>query len=94
MTQDYEMIGQASAELEAIAQQYQGWGPSVFPPTSADTVEPMTEEMTDRTDYSFRDRRANMQLMRSGSMAGHVEPPMAGIEIQPERPVKDVGTTR
>jgi hypothetical protein len=83
MTQDYQMIGQASAELEAVAAQHEGWGPTVSQPVQHDTPQSMAGEATDSSDYSFWDRRANMQLMRDGNMASHMETPMAAVDVRP-----------
>lgn len=82
MTQDYQMIGQAAPELQAVAEQHQGWGDTPSQPTVHDTAEPMTTEITDSSDYSFWDRRANTQ-MQSGNMASHNETPMAAVAGTP-----------
>lgn len=90
MSQDYQSIGRPSSELEAVAARHQGWGPTASQPAAGDIPEPMTIEITDRSDYSFRDRRANLQLFQrnphagGSSMAGYVEPPMASVQVHPD----------
>lgn len=85
MTQDYEMLGKASDELEAVVAERQGW-------EDQPRVEPLGVEMSDGKDYSFWDRRANRQALGLNTlpgndatfpMAGHEEPPMAGQDAQP-----------
>jgi hypothetical protein len=86
MSQDYESIGQASPDVERISAQRDGWQGAVN--------EPMTQEYTDASDFSFRDSRANMQTMGDTdgnhyvgpppmTMAGHHEPPMAAVHPVP-----------
>lgn len=84
MSQDYQSIGQASPELDAVAAQHQGWGPTPSQPTTHDTPEGLGQEITDQSDFSFYDRRANMQLIRGGNMAAHLETPMAAKDVRPD----------
>lgn len=97
--QDYQSIGQASPELDAVAQQHQGWAPTVSQPTAHDTPEPLADELTDASDFSFWDRRANTQLLgldpagrslsptgpgrQIANMAGYMEPPIAAATVTP-----------
>lgn len=77
MSQDFQQIGQVSPALDAVATQRQGWQGS--PP------EPPATEMTDAADYSFRDRRANLQALGRtiSNMAAYSEPSMAATTVTP-----------
>ncbi|HZU13893.1 MAG TPA: hypothetical protein VFB58_13710 [Chloroflexota bacterium] len=76
MSQEFQSIGSCSPELEQIAAQRQGW--------SSDTPEPPIEEQTSR-DYSFRDDRANDQLLHRivPNIAGYDQTPAAAIPVTP-----------
>jgi hypothetical protein len=77
MAQDYQSVGQLSAEAEAISQEHTGW--------NDDVVTPLGQQQTEH-DYSFRSDRANHQLygLNGGEpIAAHTEPPMAGRQVQP-----------
>ncbi len=77
MTQDFQSIGKASDELEAVAHEQQGW--------QQDTPQPEIEELTDGSDYSFWDRRANGQVLGRSipNMAGHSETSAAAASVRP-----------
>jgi hypothetical protein len=95
MTQEFQMIGGMSPELEAVAREKQGW--------QGEIPEPSVEEQTDSSDWSRRDRWTNMQALGRSidNMAGHTETSMAGIvveppgsvELPPERDFSDPGVT-
>lgn len=74
MSQDFQSIGQASTELDAVAAEHQGW--------QQDTPQPEVEELTDGSDFSFWDRRANSQVMYRDvpNMAAHTETPVAAVD--------------
>jgi hypothetical protein len=76
MTQEFQSIGAASPEVEAVAAQHQGW--------PDDPIQSDAEEMTDH-DFSFHDRRANRQgMFRSvPNMASHQETPVAAVDVHP-----------
>lgn len=98
-TQEYQMIGGVSPELEVVAAEHQGWGPAPGPGENSDLYrseapESMEGELTDASDFSFRDRRANMQnrswaagpglyTLPAGYDAVPIEPPMAAVSVQP-----------
>jgi len=75
MSQDFQQIGQASTELDAVANERQGWDDQT-------DVKPQVEEMSGDFDFSFRDRRANLQALglRTPNMAGYTETPTAATE--------------
>ena len=67
--QSQQMLGQVSPQIDAVASQMQGWGglpagpglPAARP--TAESPDTMASELEDATDFSFRDRRANMQVI-------------------------------
>jgi hypothetical protein len=86
MSQTHQMIGQISPELEHIAAEHQGWGPTADQwASNADTPESLGTEVTDASDYSIRDRRRNAQLqyLVSPVMAARDELPMAALQVVP-----------
>lgn len=80
MTQDFQSIGQAAPELDAVARERQGW--------QQDTPQPEITEFTDGSDFSFWDKRANGQVLGRAipNMAGHAETPMAAQPVTPYDP--------
>lgn len=81
MSQQYEQIGQESPELARVTAEKQGWQGS--------PAQPMGQEITDASDFSFRDRRANQQALGRTipNMAAHSEPSMAARSVTP--PARD-----
>lgn len=77
MSQEFQSIGKASPELDAVAAEHQGW--------QQDTPQSEIVELTDGSDYSFWDKRANSQVLgRSlSNMAGHTETPAAAQPVTP-----------
>lgn len=77
MTQAFELIGGVSPELEAVAARRAGW--------QGQRAEPPGQEATDATDFSFQDRRANLQALgwQGGTMAAYREEPMAARQVIP-----------
>lgn len=91
-----ELIGQASLELEQVADRYQGWGSVGGNDARTDHAEPMAAEYTEGNDgFSFRDRRADLQVLGASGgtfvgdapivMADHDEGSMAAIAAEPWR---------
>jgi hypothetical protein len=89
MSQDYELLGQLSPAAERVAAQKIGW--------QGDQVDTLGQEITDQSDFSAWDRRANKQAMGSAGgnyvgnaapdvMASHQEISMAGIQVSPPAP--------
>ena len=78
MTQDFQTIGGVSPALERVAQQRQGW-------IGGDDIELPAQEITDQSDFSFRDKRSNRQALGfsgPGDISpGSPLPNMAGAEM-------------
>ncbi len=92
--QDYQSIGQLAPQVDAIADQHQGWVPTLSQPSIGETkTEDPIEEQTDASDYSFRDSRANAQLLglRIPNMAGFVQTPVAAITVTPTADTSQAG---
>ena len=96
MSQNTQHIGQCSPDVDRVAAEMQGWGGPVQAPglpANPHDFEPLRQEVTDPSDYSFRDRRANRQALGwSGGlgpftpappMAGHWEGSMAAQQVSP-----------
>ena len=98
MTQTFQQIGGVSPQLDAVAQEMQGWGgvPPLGAPGLAPSIEapvPFASEFVADPDFSFRDRRANLQNLAWSAgigsfnlpppMAAHVEPSMAAVSPLP-----------
>lgn len=80
MTQDYQMLGQASTELDQVAADKNGWG-------GVDVPEPPISQETD-PHTSFWAGRANYQALghQIDSMAGYSETPSAAVHVEPFDP--------
>jgi hypothetical protein len=87
MTQTYQAIGQASPELERVAAERMGR-------IDATNIQSPVEEITDASDYSFYDDRANYQALGHpgaargagypiANMAGYRQPSMASYAVTP-----------
>jgi hypothetical protein len=87
MSQQFQSLGQASTELDAVAAQHQGW--------PDDTVRPEIEEYTETADFSFYDRRANAQALGRSipNMASHQETSAAAQPVRPYDPFQPGGTS-
>lgn len=87
MSQEFQSIGSASTELDAVAAQHQGW--------PDDTVRPEIEEYTENSDFSFYDRRANAQALGRSidNMAAHTETPAAAQPVRPFDPFHPGGAS-
>ena len=109
MSQPFQQIGQSSLQLDAVTSERQGWGGS--PPLagpglagSMELPEDLGAEMTDASDYSFRDRRANTQVLAFQQglgtelrpptpMAGRREISMAARQVTPVAALPPTGGT-
>jgi len=91
MTQDFENIGKPSDELEAVAEEKQGWQGG---PAGAGTPwKPQVDELVSDFDFSRYDRRSNLQALglQGGlpgaepgvATAGYSEGSMAGHPVTP-----------
>jgi hypothetical protein len=87
MSQSQQMLGQVSPQIDAVASQMQGWGGLTTAPglgssalPTAEQPDTMASELEDATDFSFRDRRANMQVIgwQNGLGPFTPSPAMAG----------------
>jgi hypothetical protein len=78
--QDFQMIGQASPELDAIAHEKNGW--------QGDTCQDLIDERVSH-EFSFWQQRANRQALGSplpthiDNMAGYHQTPTAAEPVQP-----------
>jgi hypothetical protein len=90
MSQDHNLIGELAPPANAVAAERIGW-------QDGQPAEDLGAEITDASDFSFWDRRANKQQLgaRGGTflshdpdtvMAAHVEEPMAGRDVTPPGP--------
>ncbi|MGI8828027.1 MAG: hypothetical protein ACR2JC_20840 [Chloroflexota bacterium] len=81
MSQDFQSIGQASNELEAVVAQKQGWQGQ---PVVRDQVDEFTRDGSapegSEAVFSFRARRANRQALGFPGPGKRGIPNMAGYE--------------
>jgi hypothetical protein len=81
MTQDFQTIGGVSPALERVALQHQGW-------LGGDDAESPALEVTDQSDYSFRDKHAGLRALGFQSTGDQIPDPAASV---PNWQAADVG---